>query len=230
MGSLNIPKHVAITFPRTYSRILSKISFYSNPMNKRLLVFSLISDMLRLVTYLVDYEVENITVDLLPRNVLKGLNIDLSYIENILIKVLYKLDNIDSQILLIEDAFSIRRIFFEPRSGMLKLNVVVGYDKDIEFNRSLMLLTLRIGDLLRESPNNYVDVSTLNRNFRECLLINSDPDLVIIFGDSIFPNFIPLNLAYSEFIFINKELSEVSRDDINYAIKEYSRRSRRFGK
>ncbi len=227
-----IPKHIALTFPRTYSRVLSQCSFYRNPMNRRLLIFTLISDILKIITYIVEHGVEIITVDFLPRDVIGKLGIDLTYVENILTRVLYRLNNVNSQIVILEDSYTVRRIFFEPREGFVKLNIVVGYDRVLEVERSIVLLTLKIGEKIYEHGGkvDLLDIYNLSRDFRESLIIQEDPDLMIVFGDKIFPNFIPFNLAYSELVFIDKEITQVDRKDIEYAILEYSKRCRRFGR
>ena len=58
-----------------------------------------------------------------------------------------------------------------------------------------------------------------------------DPDLVIrTSGELRISNFLPWQIAYSEFLFLDKYWPEFTNDDIDNAIKVYSNRHRRKGK
>lgn len=59
----------------------------------------------------------------------------------------------------------------------------------------------------------------------------ADPDLLIrTSGETRLSNFLLYQLAYSELLFVNKCWPEMTRDDLQMAIVEFSRRKRRFGK
>ncbi|KAI9915642.1 hypothetical protein PsorP6_007675 [Peronosclerospora sorghi] len=58
-----------------------------------------------------------------------------------------------------------------------------------------------------------------------------DPDIMIrTSGEFRLSNFLLFQMAYTEFIFLDKCWPEVTRDDLQDIIAEYNRRKRRFGK
>lgn len=57
-----------------------------------------------------------------------------------------------------------------------------------------------------------------------------DPDLLIrTSGELRLSNFLPWQLVYSEFIFVDKNWPDFSEEDLDLAIEEYQRRNRKFG-
>lgn len=57
-----------------------------------------------------------------------------------------------------------------------------------------------------------------------------DPDLLIrTSGELRLSNFLPWQLVYSEFLFINKNWPDFSEKDLDDAILEYQKRTRKFG-
>lgn len=57
-----------------------------------------------------------------------------------------------------------------------------------------------------------------------------DPDLVIrTSGELRLSNFLPWQLVYSEFIFLNKNWPDFGEEDLDQAIEEYEKRTRKFG-
>ena len=57
-----------------------------------------------------------------------------------------------------------------------------------------------------------------------------DPDLVIrTSGEIRLSNFLPWQLVYSEFLFIEKYWPDFSEEDLENAIKIYQQRNRKFG-
>ncbi len=58
-----------------------------------------------------------------------------------------------------------------------------------------------------------------------------DPDLVIrTSGELRTSNFLPWQIVYSEFLFIDKNWPDFSEEDIDNAIKVYQSRNKRLGK
>ncbi|MBP6098874.1 MAG: di-trans,poly-cis-decaprenylcistransferase [Candidatus Levybacteria bacterium] len=58
-----------------------------------------------------------------------------------------------------------------------------------------------------------------------------NPDLVIrTSGENRTSGFMPWQAAYAEYIFIDKYFPDLTEGDIDWALAEYSRRQRRFGK
>lgn len=57
-----------------------------------------------------------------------------------------------------------------------------------------------------------------------------DPDLMIrTSGELRLSNFLPWQLVYSELLFIDKNWPDFTEEDLDYAISEYQRRTRKFG-
>ena len=57
-----------------------------------------------------------------------------------------------------------------------------------------------------------------------------DPDLVIrTSGELRLSNFLPWQVVYSEFLFIDKNWPDFSEEDLDEAIIEYQKRTRKFG-
>ena len=57
-----------------------------------------------------------------------------------------------------------------------------------------------------------------------------DPDLVIrTSGEIRLSNFLPWQVVYSEFLFINKNWPDFTEQDLDEAITEYQKRTRKFG-
>ena len=57
-----------------------------------------------------------------------------------------------------------------------------------------------------------------------------DPDLLIrTSGEIRLSNFLPWQLVYSEFVFVDKNWPDFSEKDLDEAIEEYQRRNRKFG-
>jgi len=83
-----------------------------------------------------------------------------------------------------------------------------------------------------------VEKGTLNVNeidentFEQALYTKGipDPDLLIrTSGEKRISNFLLWQLAYAEFVFIDKHWPDFNAEDLASAIKEYGRRERRFG-
>ena len=57
-----------------------------------------------------------------------------------------------------------------------------------------------------------------------------DPDLLIrTSGEIRLSNFLPWQLVYSEFLFVDKNWPDFTEDDLDNAILEYQKRTRKFG-
>jgi undecaprenyl diphosphate synthase len=62
-------------------------------------------------------------------------------------------------------------------------------------------------------------------------LLYPNPDLVIrTSGETRTSGFMLWQTAYSEWIFLNKHLPDMNRDDLDECVAEYEQRQRRFGK
>ena len=56
-----------------------------------------------------------------------------------------------------------------------------------------------------------------------------DPDLLRTSGELRTSNFLPWQIVYSEFYFIDKNWPDFTEEDLDLAIEEFKRRSRKFG-
>ena len=57
-----------------------------------------------------------------------------------------------------------------------------------------------------------------------------DPDLLIrTSGEKRLSNFLPWQLVYTEFLFVDKNWPDFSEEDLDNAIEEYQKRTRKFG-
>ena len=81
--------------------------------------------------------------------------------------------------------------------------------------------------------NGKLDIDEIN----EELISNSlytkgqpDPDLLIrTSGELRLSNFLPWQLVYTEFLFLDKYWPDFSKEDLEYAISIYQKRNRKFG-
>ena len=81
--------------------------------------------------------------------------------------------------------------------------------------------------------NNKLDVDDISEKLIDDYLYTAgipDPDLVIrTSGELRTSNFLPWQIVYSEFLFLDKYWPDFSEEDIDLAIEEYQRRNRKFG-
>ena len=93
------------------------------------------------------------------------------------------------------------------------LNAIKNISKDVKENK------LQIDDITEETVQNNLYTSHM-----------PDPDLVIrTSGELRLSNFLMWQLAYAEFLFIDKNWPEFTEQDLNMAIDEYAKRTRKYG-
>ena len=93
------------------------------------------------------------------------------------------------------------------------LNAIKNILKDVKENK------LQIEDITEETVQNNLYTSHM-----------PDPDLVIrTSGELRLSNFLMWQLAYAEFLFIDKNWPEFTEQDLNMAIDEYAKRTRKYG-
>lgn len=108
----------------------------------------------------------------------------------------------------------------------LQLNVAFNYGGRDEITRAVKKIASAV-------KNNEISIDDID----EDLISNSiytagmpDPDLLIRpGGEKRISNFLPWQLSYTEFIFIDKYWPDFNKNDLNEAIVEYERRNRKFG-
>ena len=89
-------------------------------------------------------------------------------------------------------------------------------------------------EILRKGLKGIITPAQLNETImKEHLYTNGQPFPDMVFrtgGEKRLSNFMPFQSAYSELIFTDKKWPELTKKDFNAALREYSRRKRRFGK
>ena len=94
-------------------------------------------------------------------------------------------------------------------------------------------LATAIKSIAEEVKNDKLDLNEINENLISEYLYTSnmpDPDLMIrTSGEVRTSNFLPWQLVYSEFLFLEKLWPEFSEEDLENAIQVFSKRNRKFG-
>lgn len=90
-----------------------------------------------------------------------------------------------------------------------------------------------VKNIAGDVKNNKLDVDDISEKLIDDYLYTAgipDPDLVIrTSGELRTSNFLPWQIVYSEFLFLDKYWPDFSEEDIDLAIEEYQRRNRKFG-
>ena len=109
----------------------------------------------------------------------------------------------------------------------LKFNIAFNYGGRDEIVKA----TQKIAQQVKEGKLNIEDITedTISNNLYTAGL--PDPDLLIrTSGELRTSNFLPWQITYSEFMFLDKYWPDFTTDDIDNAIEEFSKRHRRVGK
>ena len=89
-------------------------------------------------------------------------------------------------------------------------------------------------EIAKEVENKTISLEDINENLLKSKLYTAgqpDPDLVIrTSGEMRTSNFLPWQIAYSEFLFVDKNWPDFKDEDLDNAIIEYQKRTRRLGK
>ena len=90
-----------------------------------------------------------------------------------------------------------------------------------------------VREIAEDVSSNKISVDDINESLVQSHLYTSeepDPDLLIrTSGEIRLSNFLPWQLVYSEFVFVNKYWPEFSESDLEDAIDTYEKRNRKFG-
>ncbi len=114
---------------------------------------------------------------------------------------------------------SFQRLTESTKSGSLKLNIALGYGGRQE-----------IIDAVNKIIKNKVE-KVNEKVFSQFLYTSEEPDLIIrTSGEKRLSGFLPWQSVYSELVFLKPLWPEITRADFVSAIKEFSRRERRFGR
>ncbi len=94
----------------------------------------------------------------------------------------------------------------------------------------LLKATKQIANMVKNNEINVEDIT--EKLISENLYTKGepDPDLVIrTSGEKRLSNFLPWQLVYTEILFIDKNWPDFTEEDLDYAIAEYEKRTRKFG-
>lgn len=108
----------------------------------------------------------------------------------------------------------------------LTLNIAFNYGGRSEIVRAVKNISEKV-------KNNEIDIEDINENIISDNLYTAgelEPDLLIRPGGELrISNFLLWQLAYTEFLFIDKYWPDFSEEDLLQAIKTYEKRNRKFG-
>lgn len=88
-------------------------------------------------------------------------------------------------------------------------------------------------EIVEDVENKKIKIEDINEELISSKLYTAnqpDPDLVIrTSGEMRTSNFLPWQIVYSEFLFVNKYWPDFNEEDLDNAIIEYQKRTRKFG-
>ena len=93
--------------------------------------------------------------------------------------------------------------------------------------------TKAVKNIAKKIQNNEVKIEDITEQMISDNLYTEgqpDPDLIIrTSGEMRLSNFLPWQSVYSEFLFVNKNWPDFTEQDLDNAIIEYQKRTRKFG-
>ena len=108
----------------------------------------------------------------------------------------------------------------------ITFNIALNYGGRLELVRAMK-------EIAKKVKQNEIDIEDINEELISKELYTCgqpDPDLVIrTSGELRLSNFLPWQSVYSELLFIEKYWPDFSEEDLNNAIIEYQKRTRKFG-
>ena len=142
--------------------------------------------------------------------------------ENMIIKVLGDIKALDKGI-----QKSIESAIERTKNNTgLTFNIALNYGGRAEILKA-------IKDIAKDVKNGLVDVDSISEETVNSKLYTAgqpDPDLLIrTSGEIRTSNFLPWQLVYSEFYFVQKYWPDFKSEDIDEAIRVYQKRNRKFG-
>ena len=142
--------------------------------------------------------------------------------DNIRIKVLGDIEGLDKSL---KD--SILKLLDKTKNNTgLTLNIAFNYGGRDEITKAVKKIANKV-------KNNEINIEDIDENLISNNLYTAgmpDPDLLIRPGGELrISNYLPWQLAYTEFMFIPKYWPDFSEKDLDEAIEEFSKRNRKFG-
>ena len=90
-----------------------------------------------------------------------------------------------------------------------------------------------VQNIVKQVKNNQLEIENINEKTITDNLYTAgqpDPDLLIrTSGEQRLSNFLPWQVVYSEFLFVDKNWPDFTEQDLDNAIIEYEKRTRKFG-
>lgn len=229
----NMPKHIAIIMDgnRRWAKAQGKIGSFGHKEGAKTLE--------RIVIYANKIGLEHITVYafstenwkrseeevntlmMLLQNYLDGFS-KRANLENIKVKILG-----DITVLSQEMQKSILNCIERTKNNTgVTFNIALNYGGRNEIVKA-------VKDIAQEVKDNKIQIENINEQLISSKLYTTgqpDPDLVIrTSGEMRLSNFLPWQVVYSEFLFIDKNWPEFTEEDLDNAIVEYQKRTRKFG-
>ena len=147
---------------------------------------------------------------------------DASDTNNIKINVIGNIDKLSNDI-----KKSIQNVMERTKSNIgLTLNIAFNYGGRDEITYAMKNIAKKIetGEVKAEN----ITEEMISENLYTAG--QPDPDLLIrTSGEQRLSNFLPWQLVYSEFIFVDKMWPDFNEEDLDNAIIEYAKRNRKFG-
>ena len=108
----------------------------------------------------------------------------------------------------------------------ITFNIALNYGGRAELIRA-------IKNISQDVKENKIKIEDIDENLVSENLYTKgqpDPDLLIrTSGEMRTSNFLPWQIVYSEFLFVNKNWPDFNEEDLDNAIIEYQKRTRKFG-
>ena len=108
----------------------------------------------------------------------------------------------------------------------ITFNIALNYGGRDEIVKAIKSISEKV-------KNNEIGIEDITENLVSNSLYtkgNPDPDLLIrTSGEMRLSNFLPWQLVYAEFLFVEKNWPDFNEEDIDKAIIEYQKRTRKFG-
>lgn len=113
-----------------------------------------------------------------------------------------------------------------------KLNTGITFNIAINYGGRMEIIKA-IKEISEDVRSNKLNIENIDENIVSSKLYTSgqpDPDLLIrTSGEKRLSNFLPWQLVYSEFLFVDKYWPDFNEKDLDEAIIEYQKRTRKYG-
>ena len=90
-----------------------------------------------------------------------------------------------------------------------------------------------VKEIAKQVKDNHIQIKDINEQIVSNSLYTKgepDPDLLIrTSGEQRLSNFLPWQLSYTEFLFVDKYWPDFTENDLDEAIEAYKKRNRKFG-